>query len=160
MFIAQEQASLGLVAEAYGNGRQCAVEAQADLQLHDRDRILAACKAIEQDLHGRVARVAVTLPSRLPPGTRVSISGEVVDPTILESPYVVSPGRLVVEVVAPEYRAFRKEIDVAEGATIEVPVTLAPDPAAQPCGPGQERVDGACLAACTAGRVRAAGGGG
>lgn len=135
MFIAQEQQELGRVAEAYGNARQCAAEAEADLALDDRARILARCRALESALVGRVAHVVVTLPAPVPHGTRVRVSGEEIDLALLGTALVVSPGEVTVSVTAPGFAPYETQIPLAEAAEAEIAPRLEPlAPAAGPPG--------------------------
>ncbi len=156
LFIGGEQSTLGLLADAYGSGRQCAVEAEADARLNNRDRILEDCRALERSLEGRVGRVTVKLPApaRAAAGVHVTISGEEINPALIGEPYVVSPGKLSVVVTAAGSLPFRADLDVAEGGSPVVDVQLLPDPTAQSCREGQERVHGECVPACAVGQVR------
>jgi hypothetical protein len=154
LFLAHEESALGLLADAYGNGRQCAVEAEADLRLNDRDRILSACKAIEETLRVRVARVTVKLAGRAPPDVHVTISGEDLNPALVGAPYIVSPGKLTVAVTAPGYAPYRADVEVSEGGSTEVDVQLAREQRPEPsCGAGMERVQGTCVQKCAPGFV-------
>lgn len=152
MFIAQEQEDLGMLAEAYGNARQCTAEAEADLALDDRARILARCRALEGALVGRVAHIVVTLPAPAPPGTHVRVAGEEIDVALLGTPLVVSPGKVAIAVVAPGFAPYATEITLGEAAEAEVSARLEPSqPAA--CPAGLERAGDACVPACAGGRV-------
>jgi len=154
LFIAGEQSALGLLADAYGNGRQCAVEAEADTRLNSRDRILADCRALEVSLGKRVGRVTVRLPTPPPPNVHVTISGEELNAALIGEPYVVSPGKLTVAVTAPGYLPYHADVDVPEGGSPVVDVQLVPELILQPCRDGEERVHGACVAVCTLGKLR------
>jgi serine/threonine-protein kinase len=151
LFLAQEESALGLLADAYGNARQCDAEAEANDRLGARERILSDCKAIEEALGKRVGRVTVKLPAPMPPGVHVTMSGEEVNPALLGEPYVVSPGDVTITVTATGFLPFTSTTNVAEGGSAQVDVQLAPDPNAQPCPDGQERVQGVCQ--CPAGLV-------
>jgi hypothetical protein len=153
MFIAQEEAAAGHVAEAYGNSRQCVAEADADAQLHDGARILATCKSLEESLSKRVGRVVITLPSPLPPNPRVQVSGEDVNVALLGTPYFVSPGRVTVTVTATGFVPYKSDVEVREGESADINVHLEPDTTA-PCRELQERVGGACAPACAGGKIR------
>jgi hypothetical protein len=153
MFIAQEQQVLGLLADAYGNARQCTAEAEADLALDDRARILARCRTLESALVGRVAHLVVTLPRPAPPGTHVRVAGEEIDPALLGTPLVMSPGKVAIAIVAPGFAPYETEITLAEAAEAEVAARLEPSPPAA-CPTGRERVGDACVPVCPAGRVR------
>jgi hypothetical protein len=153
MFIAQEQELLGMLAEAYGNARQCTAEAEADLGLDDRARILARCRALKGTLVGRVAHLVVTLTAPAPPGTHVRVAGEEIDPALLGTPLVVSPGKVTIAVVAPGFAPYEAEITLAEASEAEVAARLEPSPPAA-CPTGRERVADACVPVCGAGRVR------
>lgn len=146
LFLAREQSALGLLADAYGNGRQCAAEAEANDRLNDRDRILSACRELEDSLGKRVGRVTVRLPAPVPADARVTVSGEEINVALLGTPYVVSPGKLTIAVTATGYLPYSSDVDVAERASVDVDVHLTPDPSAQPCPDGQERVHGECTA--------------
>jgi hypothetical protein len=155
MFIAQEEAALGKIADAYGNGRQCATEAEADAQLHDRARILETCRGLEESLGKRVGRVTVNLPSPVPAGIHVVLSGEEVNAALLGTPYVVSPGTLTITATAAGFAPFSAEVPVPEGGSVEVNVRLVPE-VPSPCPATQVRVGGACVPEtpqCAAGLV-------
>jgi hypothetical protein len=154
MFLAQEQLAIGLLADSYGNGRQCAAEAKADAGLHERQRILAACEELEASLASRVGRITIKVPTPLPPRLHVLLSGEELSAALLDAPYVVTPGKLTVEATADGYLPYKSEIEVAEGASPEVDVNLVADPSSVPCPDRQERVHGRCAERCTDGMVR------
>jgi hypothetical protein len=153
MFIAQEEAAAGHIAEAYGNSRQCVAEADADAQLHDGARILATCQALEDSLSKRVGRVVIMLPSPLPPNLHVQVAGEDVNVALLGTPYVVSPGTVTVAVTATGFVPYKSEVAVREGESADVNVHLEADTSG-PCPELQERVGPACLPICAGGKAR------
>ncbi len=150
MFIAQEQKEVGLLAGSYGNARQCAAEAEADLSLDDRARILARCRALEEALVRRIAHVVVTLPSPAPAGAHVRVAGEDIDLALLGTPLVVTPGKVPIAVVAPGYVPYETEVTLGEAAEAEVtvrleraapaPTTAAPVPGVTPVTAPDSRV--------------------
>jgi hypothetical protein len=153
MFIAQEESADGKIADAYGSARQCAAEAEADAQLHDRERILATCRSLEALLEKRVGRVTIALPSPLPPGVRVVVAGEEVSPALLGAPYVVSPGSIAIEVTATGFAPYASSVQIGEGGTADITVQLAPE-AAPTCPAGQVKRGSTCVAECKDGKVR------
>jgi len=158
LFIATEEVALGLLAEAYGNGRQCVVEAGVEARLNNRDRILADCTALETSLAKRVGHLTIKLPTFAPLPTpanvRVTVGGEELNAAIIGEPYVVSPGKIAVTVTATGYLPYQTDVVVAEGAVSILEVKLAIDINTQPCPHGEERVHGECVAACALGRTR------
>jgi hypothetical protein len=145
LFLAGEQSKLQLVAEAYGNSRQCSVEAEADTHLNSRERILAACKELEESLGKHVGRLTVTVSGAPGASVKVSVGGEEISSALLGEPYVVSPGKLTVAATAAGFLPFSTEIEVPDGGSAKVEVELQPDPSTQPCATGQERVGGVCV---------------
>jgi hypothetical protein len=144
LFLAGEQSQLQQIADAYGNSRQCSVEAESDSRLNNRERILAACKDLEEALGKRVGRVTVTVPAGT--SVKVSISGDEISSALLGEPYVVSPGKLTVTATGLGFLPFSSEVEVPEGGSTHVEVKLQVDTSSQVCPEGQERVHGACAA--------------
>ncbi len=154
LFLAREESAVGLLADAYGNARQCDAEAEANDRLGGRERILSECKEIEKSLGNRVGRITVKLPIPTPPNVHVTVAGEEVNAALLGEPYVVSPGKIAIVAVATGYLPFTSQLDIGEGATSEIDVELAPDPSAESCPKGQERLRDACVPLCADGKVR------
>ena len=87
------------------------------------------------------------------PAQRATVSGDEVNAALIGTPYVVSSGKLTVAVTAPGYLPYSSELDVPEGGSADIDVHLTPDPSAQPCPEGRERIQGACVLHCAAGLV-------
>lgn len=126
-FIAREEDETGALADAYATAQQCKLEAQRDLRLRNREQILASCQAIEDKLKERVGYVVVMAPNP-PEGLKVRLSGQNLNEAMLGIPYVITPGTITVEATAPGHFPYRLEISVSEGKTVNVSVTLAPQP--------------------------------
>jgi hypothetical protein len=156
LFLAEEELALGLVAEAYGSSSQCAAEAEADMRLHDRERILSGCKTLETSLGKRVGRITVKLPFAATPDVHVTVSGEELSPHLLGAPYVISPGKLTLSVTATGYLPSKIEVYVPEGETVPVDVRLLREPplAVPLCADNKELVRGVCMEACASGKTR------
>src|SRR5262249_430859 len=69
--MAQEQCAVGRLASAIENAELCAREAAEDKTLKNRKAILRTCKQLLTALQRSAALVIVSLPSPIPPGTRV-----------------------------------------------------------------------------------------
>ena len=67
LFIAQEQNSLGRLAEALGNADQCRRDAESDATQRNREQVAAACRDLATGLRTRVGRVVIQPPSPSPP---------------------------------------------------------------------------------------------
>lgn len=122
--------------------------------------ILAAATARVEGLRPRLAKL--TLHANLPPGGEVLVDGEPVDPA---ASLTMDPGSHVVTAVAPDHGNFKKNVELAAGATTTVDVVLsryvlaAPtSPAAPPSPPPQHPGRGAAIAT-TIGAVVLVGGG-
>lgn len=80
----------------------------------------------------RIARLRIN--ARLPSGVapRLSLDGEALRATLLETEILIDPGAHVVELGASGYSTARKEITLAEGALGSVSLEPQPDPTAAP----------------------------
>jgi hypothetical protein len=130
-FIAREEEETGSLADSYATAQQCGFEAERDTTLRSRDEILKGCHEIESRLKERIGYVVVDAKDR-PAGLRVSLSGQELNEAALGSPYVVTPGTIVVEATAPGHSPYRLAVDVPVGKTINVSVTLMPTVVAVP----------------------------
>jgi hypothetical protein len=126
MFIAQEQAAIGHLADALGGADLCVREAERDATLRNRDAIIAQCRGLIASLQPRVARVVVRVPSPPPDGLRVTVAGGTLNEAFYGVPYVVTPGTVRVEATAPGQAAFARDVAVSVGGVAEVSVALAP----------------------------------
>jgi hypothetical protein len=143
MFIAQEQRETGNLADALGNAELCVREAEHDAALRNRDVILTSCRGLAAELRPRIGQVTVQVPSPAPPGTRVVVAGNALNDAVWGVPFVVTPGRVLVEVGAPGRATFRRQIAVSPGATVPVAVVLPPGNGPGDMGPALSVAGGA-----------------
>ncbi|MFO0624367.1 MAG: serine/threonine-protein kinase [Polyangiales bacterium] len=133
-FIAEEQESVGRVAEAMNSAELCVREGA-----NSRENAVHvdACRAISARIQPRVGRLTVTPPSPAPEGLVVRIGGEEVPAAVWGVPVIVTPGTVVVEAAAPRFLPVRREVSVAVGASASVSLTLeaAPPPPEAPAPP-------------------------
>ncbi|MBI5512486.1 MAG: hypothetical protein HY909_01885 [Deltaproteobacteria bacterium] len=135
LLIAQEHATLGHTLEALALSTLCATEARADAALNNRERILAACTALEESLQARVARVTVRVATPAPEGLRIAVQGAELRAALWGIEVPVLPGRVTVEATAPGRQALRQDLDLVAGATQVLTVALAAATAAPPPAP-------------------------
>jgi hypothetical protein len=158
VFVLGAQRAVGDAAGAYTNARMCVSEAEADLKLVLRDKILATCRDAISALAPSIAQLSVILPSPLPQGIKVTVNGDELLPALLALPYPVNPGLATVEVSAPGYAPFHQDTTVGAAAIVPVTVTLQREDVT--CSDGQ--IPGpdphTCVPVCTAGKASSADG--
>ncbi len=133
MFIAEEQASLNLFADALNNAEMCSREAERDAASPTHTAVMNACRQLAQTVRPRVARVSVQIPPPAPAGLRVTIAGHDLNSALYGVPYMVNPGAIVVEATADGMRPVHREVTVAAGASLDVALAFEQGPgAAQP----------------------------
>jgi hypothetical protein len=125
-FIAEEQEEVGALADAYATAQRCVRESALDREAMLRAEAVERCRGLTERLKARVSYVVVEVPTP-PPGLTLSLSGQDLNRAAIGVPYVITPGKVVVEAHAPGRVPFRIEIDVPEGKTINVTVTMPPD---------------------------------
>jgi hypothetical protein len=130
LFIAQEQYSLGRLAEAFGNADACMREAEADTQARNREQVAQTCRSLSQELRGRIAHVVIHPPNPSPAGLQVTVNGNALTDALWGVPYVVTPGHVTVVAHANGYRDFQQEIDVAAAGNSDVQLNLEAMPQA------------------------------
>jgi hypothetical protein len=123
LFIANEEASLGRVAEALGEAGICRLEAERDPSLNNRAAIIAGCRALQTSLVPRVAHVTLHVSEPRDPHLTVVVAGEVLRETLYGLPYPVNPGDVVVEWYIGSGPHSRSAVHVAPGATVTIDVT-------------------------------------
>jgi hypothetical protein len=146
-FIAEEQYEVGQFADSMTNAELCVVEALDDKALRHRKEILDGCKELITELKKSVGRIVVSLPSPVPPGAQVMVSGHLVPETLYGRPYWVSSGYIGVEASAPGCVPFERELVVGPGEEVTVMVSLpqefrtaqAVPPVAEPLQPPATR---------------------
>lgn len=127
-FLATEQRTLGRLADALGNAETCAQLADRDTSLRNRGSLMTQCRAMIVELTPRVGRVTLRVAPPAPPGLQIVLAGQPVSDAFWGVPFVATPGHVVIDATAPGHVAMRAEVDLAAGATLEVPVQLAVDP--------------------------------
>jgi hypothetical protein len=130
-FIAEEQESVGLVAEAMNSAELCVREGAGarDASVH-----VDACRAMSARIQGRIGRLTVSPPSPPPDGLTVRIAEQEVPSAVWGVPVIVTPGAVVVEAAAPRFLPFRREVRVAvgESASLTLALEAAPPPPVVP----------------------------
>ena len=149
LFIASEQATLGRISESLGNADLCVREVRANQQIHNAGSIETECQQLITQLTPRVGRIVLRVPSPLPAGYAVHIGGDTINPVFYGAPYRVTPGHLVIELIADGRPTLQRQVDVPTGGNVEVdasfgapaspvvqahplPASSAPDTALQP----------------------------
>lgn len=85
--------------------------------------VIRAAQARLDALEPKLAHVALRLPSAAPPDAEVTVDGEPVPPPSLAD-LRIDPGAHVVAATAKGARPFRAQINLPEGARVEVPIVL------------------------------------
>jgi hypothetical protein len=152
-FMLDAQRAVGDAAAAYTTARMCVTEAEADPKPPKRDEILSTCRDAVVALAPSLGQLSVTLPSTLPPGLKVSVSGVELLPALLALPYPVNPGLATVDVSAPGYAAFHEAVTVNAANTAAITVTLKPEvtkcSSGKVMGPDQRT----CITLCRVGQT-------
>ena len=164
-FIAQEQEETGALVEAFAGAQRCAREASLDPSVApaQRELLVSRCQDMQTRLRARVAHIVVRA-NQVPQGLTVKLSGQTLNRAAIGIPYLVQPGRILVEALAPGFHPYQLDITVSEGQTINVTLQLTPvtsgPVAGAGCPPGQRAGgDGKCISdACRVGMVPAADG--
>lgn len=119
--IAVVQERLGKLIEAMENLREFIVSD------HDSTtrRYVPAAQETLQNLEGRIGRVKVVIPGN-PRGAQVKIDDDLLPDAAIGIFRPTDPGHRRVEARVPGYAPFVKEVDLQEGAAIEVVVRLSP----------------------------------
>ncbi|MEI7895032.1 MAG: hypothetical protein WCI05_18195, partial [Myxococcales bacterium] len=138
MFLAEEELSSRLFADALGSSKLCLTEAAADVSLSARDVIEERCTKVRDQAKNKVARVVVQVS---PANAQVTLSGKELHRALWGTPFPVNPGKVQVEASAPSYQRFRQERNAAEGETLTVEVKLE----LEPCDEKSERVGERCV---------------
>lgn len=126
-----EQQEMGLIADAYLGAERCLKELARNPTIRNAKQIRAGCQALDDQLREKVGRIEVNVPAPQPEGLTVKLSGHELNHAMIGVPYTITPGRVLVEAEAPGHAPFRLEIDVPEGKTVNVAVTLAEATAAK-----------------------------
>ncbi len=124
MFIAEEQAALGQFADALNNAELCGREAERDTGSRTHEAVMNACRQLAVTVRPRVARVTVQIPPPSPAGVHVTLAGHELNSALFGVPYIVNPGVVVVEATAEGMRPVRREVTVAAGASLDVPLAF------------------------------------
>jgi hypothetical protein len=119
--IAVVQERMGKLIEAMENLREF-ISSDHDTTTR---RYVPAAEETLQNLEGRIGRVKVVIPGN-PRGAQVKIDDDVLPQAAIGIFRPTDPGHRRVEARVPGYARFVKEVNVQEGASIEVVVRLAP----------------------------------
>lgn len=128
-FIAEEQESVGRVAEAMNSAELCVREGAGS---RENAAHVDACRAISGRIQPRVGRLTVTPPAPAPPGLTVRVAGNEVPSAVWGVPIIVTPGAVVIEAAAPSFLPFRREVSVAVGGSESLTLALEAAPAVAP----------------------------
>lgn len=130
LFVSQEQQAVGQLAEAMGSALQCQSEASRDTAASGR-QVERICGEIITQLRSRVGRVLVTVSN--PPvggGMHVFVANRELPAMLLGNDYVVTPGDVIVRVIAPDFQEYSSNVRVLPGTTVPLVVTLVRSSAA------------------------------
>lgn len=128
--LAGEPPDLERLARALDHAEVCARDAPEEPPSPSRDALLALCRE-QLTLHaGQFARVVADVGAS-PTGARVTVAGR---PLVAARPGVayVNPGRVIIEATAPGYLSFRREMEVAAGASARLEIALTRLPEREP----------------------------
>ena len=161
-FVAQEQEETGALVDAFAGAQRCAREASLDPSVApaQRELLVSRCQDMQTRLRARVAHIVVRA-NQVPDGLTVKLSGQTLNKAAIGIPYLVQPGRILVEALAPGFHPYQLDITVSEGQTINVTLQLTPVASgavsSSGCPPGQRPgADGRCISdACRVGMVPA-----
>lgn len=129
LFLAQQEEATGQLVAALADARQCARDAEVDASLAEREEVIATCRTLSAEIAPRLASVVVEVAS--PDGVSVEVAGAQVDPALYGVPMPVAPGHVVVEARTRDGQRFRRDLDLAAGATGSVAVELVAGPAGE-----------------------------
>jgi serine/threonine-protein kinase len=118
LFLADCYERTGRLASAWSRFREAASLAHSQA-MPDRERI-ATVRA--DALAPRMARVTVRVSAEPPPGIVVELGHQPVPKASWGSALPVDSGKLLLEASAPGYAPFRREITIADGARVDVPL--------------------------------------
>lgn len=121
--IAQEEAALGQVVEAYRDAGACVREFDVDLTATRREQFLAQCRDLQRALAPRVGRLVVEV-SDAAPGVRVRVEDGELPREQWGVEQVWPLGRVVVTGEAPGRTSFRREVNLNGGRVETVTVRL------------------------------------
>jgi hypothetical protein len=136
-FLASEQQALGRLADALGNAELCQQTAERDSTLRNRAALISQCRTMITDLSPHVGRVTVQVPTPAPQGLQVTIAGQSVSDAFWGVPFVVTPGHVSIDAVAPNCTAFHREVDITAGGNMNVAVQLDAAPVTASSSPSE-----------------------
>lgn len=144
MLVAQEEFAVGRYAEAFGNADLCMRDAAQDRQ-PNAVTVANTCRQLVEQARPRVGNIVVNVApdaASHAPGLRLVIANHDVPATLLGAPYVVTPGRVRVQLSATDWREASQEIEIAAGRTETVTLTLEeiPRPVITPPDPPDRNV--------------------
>lgn len=121
-FLATQMNAVGRHTAAFAYADQCRIEALGTPALRNREALLEECTRQLQLARSRVGQVLVRLPDRSPSGAIVRVNGTVLSEALLGVPYMVDPGDVSIEAIAPDRAPFRRTIRVEpqRSETVEV----------------------------------------
>lgn len=134
MLVAQEEFAVGRYAEAFGDADLCMRDAVNDRQ-PNAATVAATCRQLVEQVRPRIGNVVINVgPEAVQraAGLRLVVNDHDVSTAVIGAPYVVSPGRVHIEVSATGWRNATQDVDVAAGATANATLTLEEAPVAQP----------------------------
>ena len=123
--IAVEQLALNQFADAYNSGVGCLREFRQNTTLADRETYTAACTQVIERAQVHVGRIVVMV-SGQPSELHVRIAGQEIPAAVIGIPYIVNPGLVHVEAELDGQVFFRRVVNVAEGSTNNVTMTIPP----------------------------------
>ncbi|MBL8681803.1 MAG: hypothetical protein JNK05_21730 [Myxococcales bacterium] len=128
LFYARELVANRRPADAFSQAESCVQEVERDASVPNRDALLGACRAIEQQTRSEVGTLTVSVTGERPENLRITLSGRPMATALLGVPSAVNPGTVVVVAMADGYRTVRREVEVARGAQAQVELPMEIDP--------------------------------
>ena len=126
-FIAAEQVALGDNVGAFHSASRCVDDATADPATPQRERQIAACDAIRDDLRARVGRLVLRVDPRDIAGLAVRIGGRTLEPNESLASQIVAPGTVHIEAAAPGFVTVARDVTVEHGTSVNVELQLVRD---------------------------------
>lgn len=123
-FVAELQAEAGQFGSALRSAELCVQEAERAAAGTHNELHAAACRALADLVGPRAGRVVIRVTPPAPAGMHVAIGGIDLPDALWGVPFAVDPGRVAIGASAPEYNSLQREVDVASGVAVDVPIAL------------------------------------
>ena len=124
LLLAQEHRALGRLVEAFDHATGCVREAEADVTLRNRERLIEVCRSLAAEVEPSLGRIAIHVTPSTAPGLRVRVAGAEFPVALLGVPSPSTPGHVEVRVEAEGFEAATRAADVVAGRESRVDMTL------------------------------------